>query len=62
MLSPILQVSNCMKIRANLRANPCFLLSRSDLPIAEMEFWLAAHWAPGLSAPNFTKSSRFQKN
>ena len=58
MLSPILQVSNCMKIRAN----PCLFLSRSDLPIAEMEFWLAAHWAPGLSAPNFTKSSRFQKN
>ena len=39
----------------NLRANPCFLLSGSDPLIAELEFWLASHWAPHLSAPNFTK-------
>ena len=41
----------------NLRANPCFLILGSDPPIAELEFWLAAHWATDLSTPNSTKSS-----
>ena len=45
----------------NLRANPCFFLSGSDPLIAELEFWLADHWVPDSSAPNFTESSRFQK-
>ena len=35
----------------NLRTNPCFLLSGSDLPIIELEFWLAAYLAPDVSAP-----------
>ena len=41
----------------NLRANPYFILSGNDPPIAELGFWLAAHSAPDLSATNFTKSS-----
>ena len=41
----------------NLRTNSYFLLWGSNLRIAEFEFWLAAHWAPDLSAPNFTKIS-----
>ena len=39
--------------------NPCFLLLGSNPPIAELEFWLAAHWIPDLSTSNFTKGSRF---
>ena len=39
-----------------------FLSLGSNVPIAELEFWLAVHWAPDLYAPSFTKSSRFQRN
>ena len=46
----------------NLRAHPCFLLLGNDSSITELEFWLAAHWAPDSSAPNFTESSQFQVN
>ena len=46
----------------NLWANPCFLLSESDLPVTELQFWYAANWAPDLSAPNFAKSSQFPKD
>ena len=31
-------------------------MDESDPPIAELELWLAAHWATDISAPNFTKS------
>ena len=45
----------------NLKANPCFLLSSIDLPIAKLVFWLVAHSASDLSAPNFKKRSQFQR-
>ena len=44
----------------NLRTNLCFLLSGSDLPIIELEFWLAAYLAPDVSAPKKVQNIRIK--